>query len=147
MSIHLRGEIPSDALAGVVPILLSYHGNSHYNSLQRLGVSYPLGLRKTRVIQSHRSRARGESSLLHADAVSWWLVSVWQCYPLRLVCTALVRRGSVVSALRLVAPCRCAVLMCAAFRDVPIQCSFFLIPSLRAVFVVLRLRRCRGAPS
>ena len=67
-SIHFAGELPLEELMGVTPLRLSFHGNSHYNSVQPseskevelLGtrgsgdtdpVSPPLGMRTTGVIR------------------------------------------------------------------------------------------------
>ena len=52
---HFRGELPEAELSGVAPIRISYHGNSHYNSLvptiPHAQFGPPLGLRGTGVIR------------------------------------------------------------------------------------------------
>ena len=68
----MKGELPSEMLSGpdaVEPLRFSYHGNAHYNSVQRLGCTYPLGLRATSVIRSHRVAARAEAASLSEQAV------------------------------------------------------------------------------
>jgi hypothetical protein len=72
--IHFLGELPTDAMRGVTPLRLSYHGGSHYNSVVPTArmraelrgtaerevaasgqppdaVEPPLGLRATRVLR------------------------------------------------------------------------------------------------
>ena len=60
---HFAGDLPDEVTADPIAIRLSYHGNSHYNSLASEDLMFPIGARSSHRILQHREACQLSSSV------------------------------------------------------------------------------------